>query len=333
MECIAISFIRNESEVIESFVRYHLKIVDKMYLANHRSIDNTEEILVNLKNEGLPIEIFQVNSHRYCQGEVTTKLLKKAAQEADWIVPLDADEFITPNTIFRDTLKSLSKDCTHFIRWKNYFPSEQEDPQEINILKKFQFRSNIIDPNQHKVIVPSDLVKKYNVNFPQGNHEVYHDGEDLNTKRFKRGKVLPYEIIKDLYLAHFPIRSLKQLKSKIYAGWLSQVANHNETPGKLTEDKELPSWYHWKKIYNKFKENEKVTLDEFFSLYIRHFDELIHDPLEIDFDIKYEIKPAEPTSILAQTAEEIAIGLQEANQIIFSNENLIKKMPSENLVF
>ena len=54
---ISISMVRNENDVIESFVRHNLALMDEMHIIDHGSSDGTREILIQLKEEGLPVFI------------------------------------------------------------------------------------------------------------------------------------------------------------------------------------------------------------------------------------------------------------------------------------
>lgn len=41
--------VRNENDVIESFVRHNLELMDEMHIIDHGSSDGTREILIQLK--------------------------------------------------------------------------------------------------------------------------------------------------------------------------------------------------------------------------------------------------------------------------------------------
>ena len=47
--------VRNESDVIETFIRHNLTLLNELHVVDHNSSDNTREILTLLKQEGLPI--------------------------------------------------------------------------------------------------------------------------------------------------------------------------------------------------------------------------------------------------------------------------------------
>ncbi len=57
---IVISMVKNEADVIESFVRHSLTFADGMLIADHCSGDGTGEILEKLRQEGLPVSVRRV---------------------------------------------------------------------------------------------------------------------------------------------------------------------------------------------------------------------------------------------------------------------------------
>ena len=57
MKIVSITTIKNEADIIESFVRYHQNIFDLMIILDNGSTDDTSYILNELINEGLPIKV------------------------------------------------------------------------------------------------------------------------------------------------------------------------------------------------------------------------------------------------------------------------------------
>src|SRR4051812_18066628 len=95
MRVTAISMVRNEADVIEAFVRHHAEIVDELVVVDHRSVDGTDETLRALVAEGLPLRVRAEDSPVQRQNVVMTDLMRTAAADgADWVLPLDADEFL-----------------------------------------------------------------------------------------------------------------------------------------------------------------------------------------------------------------------------------------------
>ena len=48
---VVVSMVRNEADIIESFVRHNLQFADRLYIVNHRSSDATKDILQQLLQE------------------------------------------------------------------------------------------------------------------------------------------------------------------------------------------------------------------------------------------------------------------------------------------
>ena len=48
---VGLSMVRNESDVIETFIRHNLTLLDELHIDDHKSSDNTREILTHLKQE------------------------------------------------------------------------------------------------------------------------------------------------------------------------------------------------------------------------------------------------------------------------------------------
>ena len=106
----SISMVKNEMDIIESFVRYNANIFDGMIILDNCSSDTTFKILKLLENEGLPLFIFKDKDMEYSQAVKMNQLLLKAVNEfeADIIVPLDADEFlISSNNLSKQLFLSI----------------------------------------------------------------------------------------------------------------------------------------------------------------------------------------------------------------------------------
>ena len=52
-----VSMVRNEADVIESFVRHCLSFADFIFVVDHMSVDDTGDILKALMQEGLPVMV------------------------------------------------------------------------------------------------------------------------------------------------------------------------------------------------------------------------------------------------------------------------------------
>lgn len=90
--------VRNESEVIEIWVRYNLQVLDALIVIDHESVDNTFEILTALRNEGLSLYLFKWIDQQYSQAEAMIHHVRPFAErrEAEFFYLLTATNFWSP---------------------------------------------------------------------------------------------------------------------------------------------------------------------------------------------------------------------------------------------
>ncbi len=108
--------VRNESDIIEAFVRHNLTRLDGLFIVDHGSADDTVRILASLAREGLPVSVLANTMPGYAQVEITTLLVRHAFARtpADFVFPLDADEFIkTPSRACMEAALSTIPPRTH----------------------------------------------------------------------------------------------------------------------------------------------------------------------------------------------------------------------------
>lgn len=238
---MSISMIKNEADIIESFVRYNMNFLYKMIFIDNGCTDNTIKILNLLKKENYNIEIFDEAHTYYDQYIVENKYIHKIAKEnkCDFIVPLDADEFIYSDSNLADKLQQLNTDSVQYIYWRTYIVPE-EGVCDGNIIENMKYiRDDKYDKTYTKVIIPRQLVINYPIIMSMGHHTVENfDG-------------LKIEVNNDIKLAHFPIRSVSQLESKIYIGAISQMMNSKRLEGQGE---------HWFQLYRKLLKDESIDI-------------------------------------------------------------------------
>jgi hypothetical protein len=119
--------VRNEADLIEAFVRHNLTVVDGIVVADHLSQDGTFEILQALVAEGLPLFVARETSPIFNDFALCNRLVRHifATSDADWVFPLDADEFL--KTPARDTLEAMlaagAAAPVVTIEWHTYVPT------------------------------------------------------------------------------------------------------------------------------------------------------------------------------------------------------------------
>lgn len=223
MRIVTVSMVRNESDVIELFVRHHLKFVDHMLIVDHLSCDETPKILRALCDEGAPLSIVEERRSALEQRETTTRMIRRAIDEfgADWVVPLDCDEFLISTACDdeRAVITQLDGSLSHLIPWRSYIPTP-DDPDTPHLFERIGYRRLREGEQQYKVIVPASLGSKSSIKVALGNHT-------LRRRRLWPLKPVRVKsaIASGLVLAHFPVRSAVQIRNKVLLGWASRLAS------------------------------------------------------------------------------------------------------------
>ena len=221
MKVTVVSVMRNEADVVEIFVRHHAEFVDEIVVVDHMSLDTTGEILRELEAEGLPVTLREHDGSAFNQSNIVTAAVREAAREraADWIVPLDADEFVTSDADpqVRSVLEALDPETVHWVPWRTYVPHADDKPDEPHLHDRITHRRAEEGLEHGKVIIPGDLVRAQRLTVSHGNHHV------RVRRRFKdrRVKSKPAD---DLLLAHFPVRLAEQVTLRALTAWPVRLA-------------------------------------------------------------------------------------------------------------
>lgn len=236
MKLVLISMVRNEADVIELFVRYHADFVDEFVIADHKSLDDTREILSELVVEGLPIRLCEVDDAAFDQARRLTELMRRAAGEcrAEWILSLDADEFLVSRSgrDLRSAVEALPQAAPARLAWLNYVPTDQDPQNEPNLLERITYRREVDGMEHKKVLVPGGLAGDRRVFLSHGSHR-------LLKKRWGRLKSLKPIENEDLAIAHFPLRSVEQAIVKGLIAWPAVLANEKHPPEKYWNQRKM----------------------------------------------------------------------------------------------
>ena len=215
---VSISCVKNEDDIVEAFVRHTSRHIDRLIVLDNGSTDSTLDVLYELRKEGLPLEIIVDRSIGYWQSERMSSLMKDQAvrkYSADWIFPLDADEFIVLNSDLSLHNMLESKKNTQRIKWRTYIPDRNDDMDENNPAIRIQHRLKEELKTVHKVIIPGSIAEQENITIAQGNHYLMKDGVRMDS-----------EELEFIHLAHLPVRSAGQYGSKIVLGYLQYLTMH-----------------------------------------------------------------------------------------------------------
>jgi glycosyltransferase involved in cell wall biosynthesis len=179
MKAISVSVMRNEADIVEAFVRYHLQFLDGMFIVDHRSTDGSTEIVTKLADEGLPVVLERYEGVGFNQARLRDMAVRKSLElfrpdSPDWIVPLDLDEFVAPAGPgdIRAEIARLPSDRPAYIEWKTYIPTCSDDEGEPSALKRIGHRLENESVNYCKVIIPAVLLKRRRHKIQRGAHHL-----------------------------------------------------------------------------------------------------------------------------------------------------------------
>lgn len=204
--------VKNEEDIIEIFCRHALTFSDLLILVNDNSCDKTEEIITSLIAEGLSIVLHNNdNTFGSYQNEIITNLSNEAFNEhnADWVVPLDADEFLiscndTKNV--REIILNLDSSLEHIVKWRTYLVNDEETNEEKYFFEAMHYYRDESFEMFFKAIISRNVFFDYKCTVARGSHNVI---PTVNAE------ILQTVECKELILAHFPVRSSTQLQNKV----------------------------------------------------------------------------------------------------------------------
>lgn len=301
MRLFAISMVRNEADVIEAFVRHSLRELDGMVVVDHASMDDTSAILGKLQSEGLPLRVVSDTRPEFFQAERMTTLAREVLERerADFVLPLDADEFVRIESRERleAALAELPKQAHGIARSLNYVPASfDERPVEAGHL-----RWRVDDSHEGKVIVSRAFLAHARQYIISGNHLV----DDAAAAR----PPIHVRMRRDeISLAHLPVRSARQLVCKVVIGHAAHLATRPANDGQA---------FHWRDLYADLmsgREFSAAALREIACNYglprsaWRSLDsiELVDDPVPVQFGLRYATyASADPLRLLMRFVEDL----------------------------
>lgn len=257
MRIVGITLVKNESDIIEAFCRHNLRYVDRLVIADHRSDDNTRDIVRALIAEGLPIELVEDDWREFEQSRLITRQLRRLQKsgEADLVFFLDADEFIDYPS--RDVFTGEQGQAFRINRYHYVYPAVaaltgQAPAGPANPHLPFaSMPLRLPEPEMPKAIIYLGKGDRRKLKVGDGNHWIKIDGRRAS-RDFHGGVVI----------RHYPIRTARQFVRKNIVGWLAvQIAKRD-----LAETGEELCW-HWRDAY-KFILSNRMQVEE--EALVRH---------------------------------------------------------------
>lgn len=242
---LLITKVKNEADIIEYFIRYHLNIVDTIVVIDNGSVDGTYEIINSLISEGHDIRFVNDGYSDFDAYRLANQYTEKYIREtnADYVVFVDADEFLATEdgSNPRDIICEMDKNSMHLTYWKTFLYRQDVD---VFSFDKFQSYRDESFESFTKIIAPAKLLLDKNIIITAGNHSFKCD-EDISVITNRKLKFL-----------HFPIRSMKQYKKQIMVNCIGMMTNANL---------ETQTGSHWKQMFA--ASNNEIDLAELSNHY------------------------------------------------------------------
>ena len=227
--------VKNEADVIEAFVRHHVALLDRVVVVDNASTDGTRQILAALVAEGLPLTVLDDATIGYHQSELMTYLTRACcvSLDCDRVFLLDADELLGARSRAElDAALTLIPYESHaLLAWRTYVPTACDDAAEPEAFRRIVHR-RIAEPlPTSKVAVSRTILRRPDAIVIQGNHAVGSRSPDCSSAA-----------LTGVFIRHFPVRSVAQLKLKVLAGWNAYLAMGYEFAG---------LGYQWRELYER----------------------------------------------------------------------------------
>jgi glycosyltransferase involved in cell wall biosynthesis len=268
MKLAAITRVLNEADIIEAFVRHTSVYASYHIFMDNGSSDGTLEILRKLKEEGLPLSVYQSRAITFNESDALTFLYRQVCEDfqPDWILCLDADEFIDDRKIlgglkmFLDTIQSETDNDAIKIPMVNYIATSKDIQNEKIVPRRIVHRRPPSDA--YKIIVKGGLMEE-GLSIQHGSHWA-----KLTNRKMK-------EIIEpNIWLAHYSERSPFQYIMKFVRGWSKVLAS-----GQMEIERKTA--YHYKGPFEVLKNSpEKLLRNINFMSFKDENESLTRDPIE-----------------------------------------------------
>jgi hypothetical protein len=240
--------VKNEADIIEASIRHNLHYVDLMAVIDNGSSDGTRQILEKLREEGLPLVLFDDPSFGHFQSEKVTEVYRRVVSiyQPQLVFLLDADEFIraTDRQSLESVLSRLQPGEQGLLPWLTHIPEPRATLEQLlaDPLGSAPWRRRQEDPLYYKAVIRRRSEDDLDIVIEQGNHRV----------RMKSGRAMPSAIVQGAYVAHLPVRSVSQVSAKAINGWQACVVRNRtrNVPGEA---------YQWQALYERLTSGQTLS--------------------------------------------------------------------------
>jgi glycosyltransferase involved in cell wall biosynthesis len=228
--------VRNEADIIRPNVLYHLSLgLDRILVADNGSTDGTDEILQELSKRDSRVRWYRDHGS-FLPSRIATGLAHQAFEEgAEWVVPIDADEFWHVREEDLRTLLGESGAGVLQAQVMNFIQRRSQKRSSLDALLHMTWRvEEPVGPPPHaQDLVEAKRISYIEKMYPQkcvsrasgelkieiGNHRVYHpNGPKEDTDR--------------LLCLHAPMRSRAALEERVRASERADEAGRRKGQGR-----------------------------------------------------------------------------------------------------
>jgi hypothetical protein len=209
--------VRDESDIVDDYLRYHLEHgIDFVVATDNSSVDGTTEILESYARTGA-LHLIREPGDNFKQSEWVTRMARLAATDfgADWVINGDADEFWwARDGPLKEVLAAVPRRFGLVGGlWRHFVPRPESGElfwERMVVRGRTASSAAPYWPPWLKVVHrahPGILV-------PQGNHDAHAPG------------LVPVRTWLPLEILHFPLRSSEQIARKFGLGLEPHAAPH-----------------------------------------------------------------------------------------------------------
>ena len=228
---------RNEADIIRTNVLYHLSLgLDRLLVVDNGSSDGTDRVLRELGKD--PRVRWTRDEGLFYHGQIATELAREAYREgADWVVPIDADEFWhAPGGNFRGVLEESEAGALR-ARLLNFFQrrEQKESAPDALLYMTRRIREPVVTERGNRKLarelVESHKISKLEIELKKWVSRPTADIEIVFGNHKVEGVAGLKRESHEIVCLHAPIRSRARLDSKAEVGERSEETGSDPNQG------------------------------------------------------------------------------------------------------
>jgi len=228
---------RNEADIIRTNVLYHLSLgLDRLLVVDNGSTDGTDRVLRELGKD--PRVRWTRDEGLFYHGQIATELAREAYREgADWVVPIDADEFwLAPDGNFRGVLEESEAGALR-ARLLNFFQrrEQRESAPDALLYMTRRIREPVVtERGKRKLareLVESHKISKLEIELKKWVSRPTADIEIVFGNHKVEGVAGLKRESHEIVCLHAPIRSRARLDGKAAVGERSEETGSDPNQG------------------------------------------------------------------------------------------------------